>query len=158
MTQVSYECITECPWPHFASLDNGPRLRHSLLPSFLLSGDSGGKENISCPGDHDVTPSAAPPPTQKRGRPRKLSTDFSASAIPGKYCWSLGIWDLLVCFFVCDVDKEEGYLTYGKRLYVFLKLIFAQWNTFYYILLYFLLVSFLSEIKISLKSVIQLLE
>lgn len=64
------------------SEDNGPRLRHSLLPSFLLSGDSGGKENITCPGDHDVTPSAAPPPTQKRGRPRKLSTDFSASAIP----------------------------------------------------------------------------
>ncbi|XP_063878444.1 transcription factor E2F8-like isoform X1 [Scylla paramamosain] len=62
--------------------DNGLRLRHSLLPSFLLSGDSGGKENITCPGDHDVTPSAAPPPTQKRGRPRKLSTDFSASAIP----------------------------------------------------------------------------
>ncbi|MPC26329.1 Transcription factor E2F7 [Portunus trituberculatus] len=80
--------------------DNGPRLRHSLLPSFLLSGDSGGKENISCPGDHDVTPSAAPPPTQKRGRPRKLSTDFSASTIPGKR-------KCKVLIFLCQVAAKR---------------------------------------------------
>ncbi|KAK8729017.1 hypothetical protein OTU49_008592 [Cherax quadricarinatus] len=53
--------------------------RHSLLPSRL--GSSGGKENISL-GDHDVTPSNITPPVQKRGRPRKLSSDFSASTLP----------------------------------------------------------------------------
>ncbi|XP_042216346.1 uncharacterized protein LOC121862283 isoform X2 [Homarus americanus] len=54
--------------------------RHSLLPSCL--GGSGGKENITSLGDHDVTPSNVAPPVQKRGRPRKLSTDFSASTLP----------------------------------------------------------------------------
>ncbi|XP_050734911.1 uncharacterized protein LOC127007719 isoform X2 [Eriocheir sinensis] len=62
--------------------DTGMRLRHSLLPSCLWAGESTGKENTTCPADHDVTPSAAPPPAPKRGRPRKLSTDFSASLIP----------------------------------------------------------------------------
>ncbi|XP_047500523.1 uncharacterized protein LOC125046691 isoform X2 [Penaeus chinensis] len=57
--------------------------RHSLLPSRL--GSSGGKENlVSSYGDHEVTPSNSVPPVQKRGRPRKLSTDFGTSAVPAK--------------------------------------------------------------------------
>nr|XP_045613554.1 uncharacterized protein LOC123767697 [Procambarus clarkii]XP_045613555.1 uncharacterized protein LOC123767697 [Procambarus clarkii]XP_045613556.1 uncharacterized protein LOC123767697 [Procambarus clarkii]XP_045613557.1 uncharacterized protein LOC123767697 [Procambarus clarkii]XP_045613558.1 uncharacterized protein LOC123767697 [Procambarus clarkii]XP_045613559.1 uncharacterized protein LOC123767697 [Procambarus clarkii]XP_045613560.1 uncharacterized protein LOC123767697 [Procambarus clarki len=54
--------------------------RHSLLPSCL--GNFGGKENINSLGDHDVTPSNIAQRVQKRGRPRKLSADFSASTLP----------------------------------------------------------------------------
>ncbi|KAK4325837.1 hypothetical protein Pmani_003615 [Petrolisthes manimaculis] len=56
--------------------------RHSLLPSCVGVGSDKGTENISCPGDHEVTPSTAPKPVQKRGRPRKLSPDFCASTLP----------------------------------------------------------------------------
>ncbi|KAK3890754.1 hypothetical protein Pcinc_005326 [Petrolisthes cinctipes] len=56
--------------------------RHSLLPSCVGVGSDKGTENVSCPGDHEVTPSTAPKPVQKRGRPRKLSPDFCASTLP----------------------------------------------------------------------------
>lgn len=64
----------------FSSDTFGVLQRHSLLPSRL--GSIGGKENTSF-GDHDVTPSNVAPSVPKRGRPRKLSTDFYASALPG---------------------------------------------------------------------------